>query len=117
MRAPSTKGSLECGYSILILDLVDPPRILRALELYIPPLFNNGVSKMSDFVPRPVTRSYDFDIEPDRLGRWTARDRGGLTGGTFLTRQAARRVALAETGGDRRHVHLVRARRLAGDTR
>jgi hypothetical protein len=73
--------------------------------------------KMSDFVPRPVTTSYHFDIEHDRRGRWTARDRGGLTGGTFLTRQAALRFALAETGGDHRHVHLVRARRLAGDAR
>jgi len=87
------------------------------LELYIPPLFNNGVSKMTDFVPRPVTTSYDFDIEHDRLGRWTARDRGGLTGGMFLTRKAALRFALAETGGDHRHVHLVRARRLAGEAR
>ena len=40
-----------------------------------------------------------------------------LTGGTFLTRQAALRFALAETGGDRRHVHLVRARRVDGDAR
>jgi hypothetical protein len=94
-----------------------PPRILRALELYIRPLFNNGVMKMSDFVPRPVISPYDFDIEHDRRGRWTANDRGGLTGGTFLTRQAAMRFALAETGGDRRHVHLVRARRLVGDGR
>jgi len=67
---------------------------------------------MSDFVPRPVTTPYDFDIEHDRGGHWTARDRGGLTGGTFLTRQAALRFALFETGGDRRHVHLVPAHRL-----
>jgi hypothetical protein len=60
---------------------------------------------------------YHFDIEHGRGGHWTARDRGGLTGGTFLTRQAALRFALAETGGDRRHVHLVRARRLIGDGR
>lgn len=72
---------------------------------------------MSDFVPRPVATSYDFDVEHDRGGYWTARDRGGLTGGTFLTRQAALRFALAETGGDRRHVHLVRARRLDGEAR
>lgn len=71
-----------------------------------------GVKKMSDFVPRPVTTHYDFDIEPDRFGRWTARDRGGLTGGTFLTWKAALRFALAETGGDRRLVHLVRVRRV-----
>jgi hypothetical protein len=72
---------------------------------------------MSDFVPRPVATSYDFDIEHDGGGYWTARDRGGLTGGTFLTRQAAMRFALFETGGDRRHVHLVRARRLHAETR
>lgn len=72
---------------------------------------------MSDFVPRPITTCYDFDIEHDRRGRWTARDRGGLAGGTFLTRKAALRFALAETGGDRRHVHLVRARWLAGEAR
>jgi hypothetical protein len=71
--------------------------------------------KMSDFVPRPVATPYHFDIEHDRRGRWTARDRGGLTGGTFLTRKAALRFALFETGGDRRHVHLVRPRRLAGE--
>ena len=87
------------------------------MELYISPLFNNGVKKMSDIVPRPVTTPYDFDIEHDRLGRWTARDRSGRAGGTFLTRQAAMRFALAETGGDRRHVHLVRARRVDGDAR
>jgi hypothetical protein len=72
---------------------------------------------MSDFVPRPVPRSYDFDIEHDRHGHWTARDRDGLAGGTFLTRKAALRFALSETGGDRRHVHMVRAPRLTGDAR
>jgi hypothetical protein len=72
---------------------------------------------MSDFVPRPVTTPYHFDIEHDRGGHWIARDRGGLSGGTFLTRQAALRFALAETGGDRRHVHLVRARGLHGEAR
>ena len=73
--------------------------------------------KMSDFVPRPVASPYDFDIEHDQRGRWVANDRGGLTGGTFLTRKAALRFALAETGGDKRHVHLVRARRVGGDAR
>jgi hypothetical protein len=80
-------------------------------------LCNNGVIEMSDFVPRPVTTPYTFDIEHDRRGRWTARDRGGLTGGTFLTRQAALRFALFEAGGDRRQVHLTRPRRLGGDAR
>lgn len=73
--------------------------------------------QMSDFVPRPVATSYHFDIEHDRHGHWTARERGGLTGGTFLTRKAALRFALAETGGNRRHVHLVRARRPADEAR
>ena len=72
---------------------------------------------MSDFVPRPITTCYDFDIEHDRRGRWIARDRGGLAGGTFLTRKAALGFALAETGGDHRHVHLVRPHRLAADAR
>lgn len=72
---------------------------------------------MTDFVPRPVATPYDFDIEYDRAGYWTARDRGGLTGGIFHTRQAALRFALAETCGDRRHVHLVRTRHLPGDAR
>lgn len=72
---------------------------------------------MSDFVPRPVATPYRFDIEHDRLGHWVARDRGGLTGGTFLTRQAAMRFALAETGGEKRHVHLVQARQPQGQPR
>jgi hypothetical protein len=83
----------------------------------MPPLFNNGVTHMSDFVPRAIATPYDFDIEHDRLGHWTARDRGGLTGGTFVTQQAALRFALTETGGDKRHVHLMRARRPQGDGR
>ena len=72
---------------------------------------------MSDFVPRPVATPYEFDIAHDRTGRWTARDRGGLAGGTFLTQKAALRFALAETGGDRRHVHMVRTGALSGDAR
>ena len=73
---------------------------------------------MSDFVPRPVPSPYYFDIEHDRHGHWTARDRQDLAGGTFLTRKAALRFALSETGGDRRHINVVRAaRRLGGDAR
>jgi len=72
---------------------------------------------MSDFVPRPVPSPYTFDIEHNRGGLWTARDRDGLAGGTFLTRKAALRFALAETGGDRSHIHMIRARRLEGDAR
>ncbi|HTZ35435.1 MAG TPA: hypothetical protein VMB84_05380 [Stellaceae bacterium] len=61
---------------------------------------------MSDFIPRRVTSSYEIDIIHDPDGHWTARDRDGLTGGTFLTRKDALRFALFETGGDRSHVHL-----------
>jgi hypothetical protein len=64
---------------------------------------------MSDFVPRRVTNPYHFEIEHDRHGHWTARDRGGMTGGTFITYRDALRFALFETGGDRRHVHVPRA--------
>ena len=56
---------------------------------------------MSDFVPRRVYPPYHFDIEHDPYGHWTARDRDGLAGGTFLTRKDAVRFALAETGGNR----------------
>jgi hypothetical protein len=73
---------------------------------------------MSNFVPRRVDAPYDFEIMHNPHGHWTALDRGGLTGGTFLTRKDAMRFALSETGGDRRHVHVLRsARRFAGDAR
>jgi hypothetical protein len=72
---------------------------------------------MSDFIPRPVSLPYHFDIKHDRQGLWTARDRDGLSGGTFLTRKDALRFALSETGGNRSHVRVVPARRLGGDAR
>jgi len=67
---------------------------------------------MSDFIPRRIAVPYHFDIAHDAQGHWTVRDRDGLAGGTFLTRKAALRFALAETGGDRSHVHLLRRSRL-----
>jgi hypothetical protein len=73
---------------------------------------------MSDFVPRRIYPPYHFDIEHDPHGHWTARDRDGLAGGTFLTRKDAMRFALAETGGNRGNIHVVRAsRRLSGAAR
>jgi hypothetical protein len=73
---------------------------------------------MSDFVPRRIHPPYHFDIEHDPHGHWTARDRDGLAGGTFLTRKDALRFALAETGGNRGNIHVVRAsRRLSGAAR
>jgi hypothetical protein len=78
-------------------------------------LRHNDVTQMSDFVPRRIETPYHFDIVHDPHGHWTARDRSGLTGGTFLTRKDAMRFALSETGGDRRHIHVLRAaHRLAG---
>jgi hypothetical protein len=69
---------------------------------------------MSDFVPRRVETPYQIDISHDREGHWTARDRDGLTGGTFFTRKDALRFALAETGRDRSHVHMLRPDRETG---
>jgi hypothetical protein len=66
---------------------------------------------MSDFVPRSVSSPYHIDISHDPHGYWTARDRGGLTGGTFFTRREALRFALAETGGQRRQVRVLRGGR------
>jgi hypothetical protein len=62
---------------------------------------------MSDFVPRRICSPYHFDIQHNRQGRWTARDRQGLAGGTFMTYKDALRFALFETGGDSAHVHLL----------
>jgi hypothetical protein len=70
---------------------------------------------MSDFVPRPANSLYHIDIVHDRQGHWTARDRDGLTGGTFFTRKEAMRFALSETGRDRSHIHVVRGNRTTGE--
>jgi hypothetical protein len=72
---------------------------------------------MSDFIPRPALCRYDIDITHDPLGYWTARDRDGLTGGTFFTRKDALRFALAQTGRDRTHVHVRRSSGPAGADR
>jgi hypothetical protein len=60
---------------------------------------------MPAFVPILVCTPYHFDIKRNRQGYWIARDRGGLAGGTFLTRKDAEHFALFETGGDNAHVH------------
>jgi hypothetical protein len=69
---------------------------------------------MSDFVPRPAASCYRFEIAHDPHGYWTAREHSGLSGGTFFTRREAMRFALAETGGQRQHVHVLRAGRASG---
>jgi hypothetical protein len=92
------------------LEFLGPPRLLYGR-------CNNGVTQMSDFVPRRVSNPYQFDIVHDRGGHWAARERDGLAGGTFLTRKDALRYALFETGGDRSHIHVRRTHRMAGDAR
>jgi hypothetical protein len=63
------------------------------------------LSAMTDFAPRRACPPHHFDIYPDRQGRWIARDRDGLAGGTFVSRRAALRFALFETDGDCAYVH------------
>jgi hypothetical protein len=62
---------------------------------------------MPNFNPLHVCRSQHFDIRHNRRGYWTACDREGLTGGTFLTRRDAIRFALFEAGGDAAYVHAA----------
>jgi hypothetical protein len=69
---------------------------------------------MSDFDPQRVYPAHHFDVRHDRHGHWIARDRDGLTGGTFLTRRDALRFALFESGGDASYVHEARAMRHRG---
>ena len=64
---------------------------------------------MSDFSPRRVCSPHHFDIRRDRRGHWVARDRNGLAGGTFLTRDGAFRYAMFEAGGDTSLVHVAAA--------
>jgi hypothetical protein len=63
---------------------------------------------MPAFVPQFVCSPYDFDIKRSPHGCWTVRDRAGLTGGTFFTREDAVRFALFEVGGDSARVHVLR---------
>jgi hypothetical protein len=70
--------------------------------------------EMTDFAPLRVCSPHHFDIRHDRRGHWVARDRDGLTGGTFLTHRDAVRFALFETGGDASYVHDRKAGFLRG---
>src|SRR5580704_8269608 len=49
---------------------------------------------MPGFSPRPACAPYHFHIKRSRHGHWTVSDRGGLTGGTFVSRKDALRFAL-----------------------
>ena len=60
---------------------------------------------MTGFAPRRVCHPHHFDIRHDGHGHWIARDRDGLTGGTFVSREDALRFALFEAGGDSAFVH------------
>ncbi|MBV9859595.1 MAG: hypothetical protein JO038_05775 [Alphaproteobacteria bacterium] len=60
---------------------------------------------MSPFVPHSIRSPCEFDIAPDRSGHWLARDRNGLVGGVFVTREAALHFALFEAGGDASRIH------------
>jgi hypothetical protein len=64
---------------------------------------------MTRFMPILVRTPYTFEIGQDRRGLWQARDKGGLTGGVFLTQLDAFRFALFEANGDRSHVSVVPA--------
>ena len=71
---------------------------------------------MPAFFPQFVRSPYDFDIKRSPHGCWTVRDRAGLTGGTFFTREDAVRFALFEVDGDSARVHVLReARQARGD--
>ena len=65
--------------------------------------------QMPCFAPQRVCTPYEFDIKRSRHGYWTVRDRNGLIGGTFLTREDALRFALFEVGGDGTHIHVLSA--------
>lgn len=65
--------------------------------------------QMPCFAPQRVCTPYEFDIKRSRRGYWTVRDRNGLIGGTFLTREDALRFALFEVGGDGTHIHVLSA--------
>ena len=74
---------------------------------------------MAAFAPQRVFPPYDFDIKCSQQRYWTACDRGGLTGGTFLNFKDAVHFALFETGNDSAHVHIgtrcdLRAKRKEG---
>jgi hypothetical protein len=101
----------------LTASLFAPGKI--ALEILLGPDFLYGcpatdaVFRMTDFVPQPVCTPYHFDIKHGRQDCWIVRDRGGLTGGIFLTRKDAVRFALFEVGGDSARVHVPPERRQA----
>jgi hypothetical protein len=73
----------------------------------------DAVITMPAFTPQLVHSSYDFDIKRTLHGCWIARDRAGLSGGTFFSRKDAIRFALFEVGGDGARVHLLRTIRKA----
>ena len=63
---------------------------------------------MTEFFPRRTYRLRHFDIRHDRHGHWTANDREGLVGGTFVSRQDAMRFVVFEAGGNPAYIHEAR---------
>ena len=92
-------------YDFFIASGQDRARRFMGTVAFIRGHETDAVITMPAFVPKLVCTPYHFDIKRNRQGYWIARDRGGLAGGTFLTRKDAEHFALFETGGDNAHVH------------
>ena len=110
LRAGSPKADLQQvyhnTYGIFICGRQDRARNFIALGPFMRMSETDAVIQMPGFVPQPVCTPYHFEIKRSRQGCWIARDRGGLTGGTFLTCKDALRFALFEVGGDSARVHV-----------
>ena len=63
---------------------------------------------MSKLSLKPLSSNKHFDIGQDQCGRWVARDRNGIKGGTFFTCEEAMRFARAEARAQA-HIHLSAA--------
>jgi hypothetical protein len=109
VRSSDSVGAEPCGRD-LTASLFAPGKIkleiLSRRDLLCGCPKQTPLSQMPGFVPQPVCTPYHFDIKRSRQGCWVARDRGGLTGGTFLTCKDAVRFALFEVGGDSARVHV-----------
>src|SRR6202030_4198086 len=75
-------------YDFFIASGQDRARRFMGAVAFIRCHETDAVITMPAFVPKLVCTPYHFDIKRNRQGYWIARDRGGLAGGTFLTRKA-----------------------------
>ena len=85
-------------YDIFIVSGQDRARRFMGAVTFIRGHETDAITTMPAFVPKLVCTPYHFDIKRNRQGYWIARDRGGLAGGTFLTRKDAVHFALFEAG-------------------